>query len=132
MAGDLRAALRTLAGILFLDVLPFLYYLGVLSLLRDNPTRLAEAWTSGFGVLFAGLGGFGIYRVFAALLMVRRPSKPDRFLLYSHPDELRTKVSKEHASPYGPDKVLPWESLPAFLGGVVWLGMCLAIFFGAT
>jgi hypothetical protein len=132
LAGDARASVRTLLGILFLDIVPFLYYVVILASLAGSQSRLLNAWVPGFGVLFAGLGGFGIYRIFVAVLVLRRGRTDDKLLLYSDPVELKSEIAKSHAARHRPEHALPGESLPTFLGGIIWIGMCLSIFLLAT
>ena len=131
-AGDWRALLRCGIAIVFLDVIPFFYFLGVLSLLGNETVPIRDAWVPGIGVLFAGLGGFGIYRVFIAVLLLKRPGASDRFVFYSEPEEMRREPAIGHAQRHKPQNSTPGESRYVLTGGVVWLAICLALFFSTV
>jgi hypothetical protein len=129
--GDLRALWRCLLGIVFIDLVPFFYFLGVLTWLSYDDTRLIDAWIPGIGVLFAGLSGFGIYRLFMATLLWKRPWPRTWFRFYSEPFEVR-EPARGHARRHNPTEPLSGESEKVFWGGFVWLVMCFSIFLGTT
>ena len=125
--GDKRALRRLLVSFALLDFLPFLYFLLILWILRHHDARRQDDWGAAVGVLFAGLGGFGIYRLFVAAVSMRR-SGTSVLEFYSTEQELANEAAKRYAqqrlSP--DDAVAPPSAVLA--GGVAWLLVCMALF----
>jgi hypothetical protein len=88
MGGDWRAVARLVLGFIGLNLLPFAYFMGVLWWLEPRCIGLLDAPLASLGVLFAGLGGFGIYRIFLGLVLMRRRGSRRELLFYSAPADL--------------------------------------------
>jgi hypothetical protein len=129
VAGDRRAIARLALAFLFLNVLPFVYFLGVLRLLEDHCGPVASKPATAAAVLLAALGGFGIYRVFIAFLMIRRGKMKDRFLFYSAPDDLPEGALREGAAyKQPPEDAIRYGVPPIAIGGLLWLALCIGGF----
>ena len=92
MAGDHKALWRCLIGILFLNVVPVLYYEYVVHMIHEWPSSgSTPAWSWGriereMVTLFLGTAGAGFYRIFAGIMVCRK--KNGRFLLYADRDKI--------------------------------------------
>ena len=128
IAGDRRAWARMGVALLFLDIVPFIYFLAVLDALASHSQAISQDWSDAFAVLFAGLGSFGLYRVFLAVVLIRRPKSSSKFLFYTAPPEVRDENLKKHleAKELPSDTTLPASKV--FWGGILWLGLCIAAF----
>lgn len=84
-------------------------------------------------VLFADLGGFGIYRLFVSIVLLQRRGRPGRYVFYSHPDDLPAvglKAGAEHKQP--PEDAVHYGVGTIALGGLIWVAVCLGGFFLLT
>lgn len=133
ISGDLRAFLRLLLAFFMLNIVPFIYFMWILALLSTLSTSLVQNGTASFGVLLAGLGGFGIYRVFVSIALMRRRGAADQFVFYSSPAELgqsRASAGARYKQP--PEDSVPYSPLAVGIGGAGWLGICLGAFWLLT
>ena len=129
VAGDRRALRRLLMSFLLLDAAPFAYFVGVLYFLAGDQRRLPEAVGPSIGVLFAALGAFGIFRIFGAVMFIRRKDddpKSDettrRYVFYSREEELG-KIYSPVPKPPGIR-----DSRHATIGAGIWMSVCVVVF----
>ena len=126
---DWRAFVRLLLAFAFLNGLPLIYFIWVLRSLATQCDPITASISQAFGILFAGLGGFGFYRLFCALVMIRRPRSQDHFCFYAHPDDFASHEKQAIAEFRQPPPDA--ASQPAWAiatGGVVWLAVCIMLF----
>lgn len=128
LAGDTRARWRLLISLLLLDLLPFGYFMGILNLLKDIQLQIHESWRHSLGVLFAGIGVFGLHRLFVATMLIRRDSDSTKFAFYSHQGELSNSMASAAASDRQPPQPTSISAPYVAIGGIAWLAICSAIF----
>jgi hypothetical protein len=129
VAGDRRALLRLLLSLVALDVVPFAYFLAVLGVLDSHPHKLTENWSDALAVLFAGLAGFGFYRLFVAAVTTRRGADSGKWWFYTDVndqigDDLRRHLSRRKP----PEDALELPTRTVALGGAAWLALCFGMF----
>lgn len=133
VACDRRALARLCVSFLFLNAFPFAYFLWVLALLGRSPRAVADDWYGAFGVLFASLAGFGFYRLFGAVMTIKRCGDKTKFCFYSDGgDHLshRLKQHVQHREP--PLDATSLGFLPGVAGAILWLVVCFGAFWLLT
>lgn len=127
-ARDWFALMRCAVALLVLDIAPFAYFIWALRHIPNRTSDFVTDWRAGLGVLFASLATFGIYRLFLALMMIRR-SGGKKFFFYSEPDDWKdSELRFRLADGRFPDKATAPPFLTVLLGGAVWSIFCLAVF----
>jgi len=126
--GDFRALARLSATFVFLNFLPLVYFLLILHWLQSSTAKPVQ-FVPALGVLFASLGGFALYRFFVAVMALRYKNKDgkERHVFYSHPDD-RTGVLKAYLTCRQPPEEGVVPASGVFLGGLIWLVVCLVTF----
>lgn len=124
---DWRALLRCVLALVLLDLLPFAYFIWVLTVIPADSADFVTDWRSALAVLFASLGVFGIYRLFVSVMMIRRRASDALFFYSLEDDWPRDSMRAEMAAVRIPDSPHPRPG-PVLLGAAIWLGLSVVLF----
>ena len=132
-AGDGRALARLVVSFILLNLLPFGYFILVLSLLQGRTETVASDFRSALGVFLASLAGFAIYRFYVAIITWRRRDGT-KCVFYStpddHPNNERLRDHAKERKPPADATILPRWAVA--VGGIAWFLISFGLFWLLT
>lgn len=99
-----------------LNIVPLIYFVSIYYHLRDKvlPDNLYSMFFSVLGVLFYSIVGFGIYRLFWGVMLIKNRGN---FIFYGSklPDKVIEQLDKRDGSHR--------EALPHVIPGILWISI---------